>query len=212
MKVHSSGACVHVCVLHTRNRLGCWALLRLYVMLLQLHTRVATRKWQTDLVSHKISVYADILRKILRGQFTPISGPYTASFVQLASSLMTRKPEQRPDTNTLLRNPTLIAKVRAACSGFAKAAVCDCSASWVIQLQKACLASHVNVQQWQRMRHQHQHAIAEERVEYPQGCFPAGWLPMLLLSLCNSVQPGTSNKRLCSINVDSDIQCYTHAQ
>ncbi|KAL6752721.1 flagellar autonomy 2 NIMA family kinase [Haematococcus lacustris] len=54
-----------------------------------------------------------LLRKILKGQYAPISGPYTGNLVQLVSALLTFRPEQRPDTAAILRNPTVVAKAQA---------------------------------------------------------------------------------------------------
>lgn len=52
-----------------------------------------------------------LIRKILRGQYSPVAGPYTNTLVALIQSMMTFKVDQRPDTNTLLRNTTLVSKV-----------------------------------------------------------------------------------------------------
>ncbi|GFH29941.1 protein kinase domain-containing protein, partial [Haematococcus lacustris] len=54
-----------------------------------------------------------LLRKILKGQYAPISGPYTGNLVQLVCALLTFRPEQRPDTAAILRNPTVVAKAQA---------------------------------------------------------------------------------------------------
>ncbi|PNH11363.1 Serine/threonine-protein kinase Nek8 [Tetrabaena socialis] len=53
-----------------------------------------------------------LIRKILRGQFPPVQGPYSSALTQLVTSCLTFKPEARPDTSNLLRNPTLAAKAR----------------------------------------------------------------------------------------------------
>ncbi|KAG2496283.1 hypothetical protein HYH03_005516 [Edaphochlamys debaryana] len=54
-----------------------------------------------------------LMRKIMKGVFKPITGPFSTALIQLATSLLTFKPEQRPDTTMLLRNSTLIAKAKA---------------------------------------------------------------------------------------------------
>ncbi|GAX73448.1 hypothetical protein CEUSTIGMA_g900.t1 [Chlamydomonas eustigma] len=54
-----------------------------------------------------------LIRKILKGAYTPITGPYTASLIQLVQSLLTFNPNQRPDTNQLLKNPSITSKARA---------------------------------------------------------------------------------------------------
>lgn len=56
-----------------------------------------------------------LIRKILRGQYTPPSGPYTSSLLQAVTALLTFKPQNRPDTTSLLRNPSLLAKVSGPC-------------------------------------------------------------------------------------------------
>ncbi|GFR44099.1 hypothetical protein Agub_g5259 [Astrephomene gubernaculifera] len=56
---------------------------------------------------------AALYRKIMRGQFKPVQGPFSPALIQLVTSLLTFKPELRPDTSQLLRSPTLIAKAKA---------------------------------------------------------------------------------------------------
>lgn len=53
-----------------------------------------------------------LIRKIMLGQYPPISGPYSSALIQLINSMLTMKPIQRPDTNALLRNPNLMAKAK----------------------------------------------------------------------------------------------------
>lgn len=54
-----------------------------------------------------------LIRKILRGQYQPIQGPYSAALIQLITSCLSFKPEARPETTSLLRNSTLVAKAKA---------------------------------------------------------------------------------------------------
>ncbi|PNW81325.1 hypothetical protein CHLRE_07g351150v5 [Chlamydomonas reinhardtii] len=54
-----------------------------------------------------------LIRKIARGVFKPVSGPYTQQLIQLITSCLTLDPRQRPDTTALLRNPSLVAKAGA---------------------------------------------------------------------------------------------------
>ncbi|KXZ42056.1 hypothetical protein GPECTOR_214g438 [Gonium pectorale] len=56
---------------------------------------------------------AALIRKIMRGQFRPVQGPYSPALIQLVTSCLTFKPENRPDTMLLLRNPALQAKAKA---------------------------------------------------------------------------------------------------
>ncbi|EFJ48588.1 flagellar autonomy 2 protein [Volvox carteri f. nagariensis] len=56
---------------------------------------------------------AALIRKIVRGQFKPVQGPFSPALIQLVTSCLTFKPESRPDTSLLLRNPALVAKAKA---------------------------------------------------------------------------------------------------
>ncbi len=64
-----------------------------------------------------------LMRKIARGQFKPIQGPYTTSLLQIVSSLLAFKADQRPDAAAMLRNPTLVAKASKT-AGRATAGAC----------------------------------------------------------------------------------------
>ena len=53
-----------------------------------------------------------LIRKIMLGKFSPITGPYSSALIQIVNSMLTMKPVQRPDTGSLLRNPNLMAKAK----------------------------------------------------------------------------------------------------
>ncbi len=54
-----------------------------------------------------------LIRKILKGQFAPVQGPYTTAIVQLITSCLSFKPQTRPDSASLLRNVALVSKAKA---------------------------------------------------------------------------------------------------
>ncbi|GLI67276.1 hypothetical protein VaNZ11_011460 [Volvox africanus] len=56
---------------------------------------------------------AALIRKIVRGQFKPVQGPYSPALIQLVTGCLTFRPESRPDTSLMLRNPALVAKAKA---------------------------------------------------------------------------------------------------
>ncbi|GLC34392.1 hypothetical protein PLESTB_000733300 [Pleodorina starrii] len=56
---------------------------------------------------------AALIRKIVRGQFKPVQGPFSPALIQLVTSCLTFRPEARPDASLLLRNPALVAKAKA---------------------------------------------------------------------------------------------------
>lgn len=53
-----------------------------------------------------------LIRKILRGTFTPVQGPYSPSLVQISNLLLTFDPNKRPDTQQLLRMPIIQSQVK----------------------------------------------------------------------------------------------------
>lgn len=52
-----------------------------------------------------------LIRKILRGTFTPISGPYSPALVQLAGQMLCFNPARRPTAAQLLRLPAITSQV-----------------------------------------------------------------------------------------------------
>uniref|UniRef100_A0A7S3QYD2 non-specific serine/threonine protein kinase n=1 Tax=Dunaliella tertiolecta TaxID=3047 RepID=A0A7S3QYD2_DUNTE len=54
-----------------------------------------------------------LIRKILRGQYPPITGPYSSALVQIINLMLTHKYTMRPDTASLLRNPIIVGKAKS---------------------------------------------------------------------------------------------------
>jgi NIMA (never in mitosis gene a)-related kinase len=52
-----------------------------------------------------------LIRKILKGTFTPISGPFSTALKQLAASMMTFDVRRRPTAAQLLQTPVVISQV-----------------------------------------------------------------------------------------------------
>lgn len=55
-----------------------------------------------------------LIRKILRGSFTPINGPYSAALVQLCGQMLAFNPVRRPTAAQLLQMPAVVHQVRHA--------------------------------------------------------------------------------------------------
>uniref|UniRef100_A0A383W991 non-specific serine/threonine protein kinase n=1 Tax=Tetradesmus obliquus TaxID=3088 RepID=A0A383W991_TETOB len=53
-----------------------------------------------------------LIRKILRGSFTPINGPYSAALVQLCGQMLAFNPVRRPTAAQLLQMPAVVNQAR----------------------------------------------------------------------------------------------------
>ena len=58
-----------------------------------------------------------LIRKIIKGSFPPVKGPYSQALVQLVEQLLTFDARRRPDTSALLRLPLVIAQVGGGIKG-----------------------------------------------------------------------------------------------
>jgi NIMA (never in mitosis gene a)-related kinase len=58
-----------------------------------------------------------LIRKIIKGSFPPVKGPYSQALVQLVEQLLTFDARRRPDTFALLRMPLIMAQVKIGDSG-----------------------------------------------------------------------------------------------
>lgn len=52
-----------------------------------------------------------LIRKILKGSFRPVSGPFSAALKQLAATMLTFDPRRRPSAAQLLQTPVVISQV-----------------------------------------------------------------------------------------------------
>jgi NIMA (never in mitosis gene a)-related kinase len=52
-----------------------------------------------------------LIRKILRGTFTPISGPYSPALVQLSGQMLAFDPVRRPAAAQILQMPSVVNQV-----------------------------------------------------------------------------------------------------
>lgn len=57
-----------------------------------------------------------LIRKILKGQYSPITGPYSPALVQLATNMLTFNPSRRPNVAQLLQMPAVINQAGAGYS------------------------------------------------------------------------------------------------
>jgi NIMA (never in mitosis gene a)-related kinase len=55
-----------------------------------------------------------LIRKILRGTFTPVSGPCSPALVQLCGQMLAFNPVRRPTAAQLLQMPSVVNQVGAA--------------------------------------------------------------------------------------------------
>lgn len=53
-----------------------------------------------------------LIRKIMRGSYPPISGPYSQQLLRVVAACLTFDPKQRPDARALLALPAVRDKVR----------------------------------------------------------------------------------------------------
>jgi NIMA (never in mitosis gene a)-related kinase len=52
-----------------------------------------------------------LIRKILRGTFTPVSGPYSPALVQLSGQMLAFNPVRRPTAAQILQMPIVVNQV-----------------------------------------------------------------------------------------------------
>lgn len=53
-----------------------------------------------------------LIRKIIKGAFPPVRGPYSQALTHLVEQLMAFDPRRRPEAAQLLRQPVVAAQVR----------------------------------------------------------------------------------------------------